>query len=323
LIAAADTPPAPLIAPAAQPAYFNPVYGRVFPDPGVMRVGRLYYAYGTTTGNRKRDLFPVLRSRDLVHWRKLGYAMRRPPRWSHAHWWAPSPLKRGKRYYLFYSAKARRPNKMCVAVAVARHPQGPFHHRARLACAGAGGALDPAPMAVGRRVYLYFARTDAFCRTFPGRCSIAGMRLSRNLLHARARPRRLLGIDQPWESSRRYAAVENPFVFKRGPRFYLLYSANDWRRAYGMGYAVSRSPLGPFTKPESRPFLRARRGIFGPGGGSAVVGPRGQLWLVYHARRQGVGFVPDRRRSLNIDRLMVGGGRVRVMGPSFGSAVRP
>src|SRR4051794_28773646 len=288
-----------------------------------MRVGRLYYAYGTTTGDRRRDLFPVLRSRDLAHWRKLGYAMRRSPRWSQAHWWAPSPLKRGRRFYLFYSAKARRPNKMCVAVAVARRPQGPFRHRARLACAGAGGSLDPAPTTVGRRVYLYFARTDTFCRTFPGRCSIVGMKLSPDLLHARGRPRRLLGIDQGWESSRRYAAVENPFVIKRGRRFYLLYSANDWRRSYGMGYAVSGSPLGPFTKPESQPFLRGRRGIFGPGGGSAVVGPRGRLWLVYHARRQGAGFVPDRRRSLHIDRLMVGGDRVRVTGPSFGSAVRP
>ena len=118
------------------------------------------------------------------------------------------------------------------------------------------------------------------------------MKLSANLLRARGRPRRLIGIDQPWEGSRRYAIVENPWVVKRGGLFYLLYSGNHWRRDYGMGYAVSRSPLGPFVKPEREPFLRSRRGIFGPGGGSAVVGPRGALWLVYAARRQGVGFVP-------------------------------
>jgi hypothetical protein len=212
---------------------------------------------------------------------------------------------------------------MCVAVATARRPQGPFRHRARIGCGGVGGSLDPAPLAVGRRVYLYFARTDAFCRQFPGRCSIVGLRLSRNLLHARGRPRRLIGIDQPWEGSRRYAVVENPWMIHRGGWFYLLYSANHWRYNYGMGYAVSRSPLGPFRKPESRPFLHSRMGISGPGGGSAIIGPHGGLWLVYAARRLGVGFVPDRRRALSIDRLVVGGGRVRLQGPSFGSKLHP
>jgi beta-xylosidase len=309
--------------PPPEPAYLNPVYGRVFPDPAVLRARGLYYAYGTTTGNRRRDLFPILRSRNLVHWRKVGYAMRRSPRWATGHFWAPSPLRRGRRYYLFYSAKARRPNKMCVAVATARRPQGPFRHRARLACGGKGGSLDPAPLAVGRRVYLYFARTDAFCKQFPGRCSIVGMRLSANLLHARGRPRHLIGIDQPWEGNRRYAIVENPWMVQRGGLFYLLYSANHWRRNYGMGYAVSRSPLGPFRKPATQPFLKSRRGIFGPGGGSTIVGPRGGLWLVYAARRQGVGFINDRRRSLHIDRLNLGGGKVSITGPSFGSAIHP
>ena len=69
-------------------------------------------------------------------------------------------------------------------------------------------------------------------------------------------------------------------------------------------------------KPETRAVPAARgAGIFGPGGGSAVTGPRGALWLVYAARRQGIGFVSDRRRSLHIDRLMIGGGRVRMHGP--------
>lgn len=309
-------------APAVRPAFYNPVYGRVFPDPAVMRVGRVYYAYGTTTGPRRRDLFPILRSRDLVHWRKVGYAMRRPPRFSYAHWWAPSPLRRHGRFYLFYSAKAKRPNKMCVAVAVARRPQGPFHHRSRLACGGVGGSLDPAPLVVRGRVYLYFARTDAYCSKFPSRCAIKGMRLSRNLLRARGRPRQLIALSQAWEGNRDYAIVENPWVIKRGRLYYLLYSANDWRRAYAMGYAISRSPLGPFVKPGSRPFLKARRGLFAPGGGSAIVGPRGRLWLAYHARRQAPGIVNDGRRSLHLDRLEVGGGR-GTNGPMFESATAP
>ncbi len=313
--------PAP-VKPGHRAAYYNPVFGRDFPDPMVLRVGRRYYAYATHTGRLRRGVFPILRSRDLVHWKRAGYAFRRPPGFSYARWWSPSALRWRGRYYLFYSAHARYPDRMCVAVAVARRPTGPFRHRSVLDCGVTGGSIDPAPLVVGRRVYLYFARTDAFCRQFSSRCSVVGMRLSRNLLRGRGR-RWLIGVDQPWERSRTYAIVENPWVVRRRGRYYLLYSGNDWRGAYGMGYATSRSPLGPFVKPEAGPFLRARFGLFAPGGGSVVTGPRGKTWLAYHARREGSGYANDGRRSMHLDRLLVGGGRVRITGPTLKSATAP
>ena len=304
--------------PPQRPAYFNPVFGHSFPDPMVLRVGRSYYAYATHSGPPTPGVFPILRSRDLVHWKWAGYAFRRPPGFSYVHWWAPSALRWRGRYYLFYSALARQHNRMCVAVAVARRPTGPFRQRSVLDCGVTGGAIDPAPMVVGRRVYLYYARLDAFCQQVRSRCSIVGMRLSRDLLRGRGR-RRLIGVDQPWETRPTYSIVENPWVIRRRGRYYLLYSANHWQADYAMGYATSRSPLGPFVKPERRPFLRARFGVFGPGGGSVVTGPRGKTWLAYHARRLANG----RRRSLHIDRLHVGGGRVRITGPTRESALRP
>src|SRR5690348_12649996 len=55
--------------------YRNPVFSRDFPDPDVLKVGGDYYAYGTTTGWESFDhLFPILRSRDLTHWRYVGDA---------------------------------------------------------------------------------------------------------------------------------------------------------------------------------------------------------------------------------------------------------
>jgi beta-xylosidase len=309
--------------PAGRVAYYNPVFGRVFPDPAVMRVGRTYYAYATTRGDGKRGAFPILRSRDMLHWRPAGNAFRRPPRFSYARWWAPSALRWRGRYYLFYSAHARRPNKMCVAVATAKRPTGPFHHRARLACGGRGGSIDPAPLVVGDQVYLYFARTHGGCNRFPARCSITGVPLRPDLLGPSGPPRRLLNLDQAWERKGAKGTVENPWVLERGGLYYMLYSGGDWQSSYGMGYAVARSPLGPFVKPESRPFLRGRRGLYNPGGGSAITGPRGQLWLAYHARREGAGYANDRRRSLHVDPLEVGDGRVRLQGPSLASAARP
>ncbi|MDQ3720319.1 MAG: family 43 glycosylhydrolase [Actinomycetota bacterium] len=310
------------VKPPQRPAYFNPVFGHTFPDPMVLRAGRSYYAYATHSGPPTPGVFPILRSRDLVHWKPAGYAFRRPPGFSYVHWWAPSALRWRGRYYLFYSALARRHKRMCVAVAVARRATGPFRQRSVLDCGATGGAIDPAPLVVEGRVYLYFARIDASCWLFPRRCSIVGMRLSRDLLRGRGR-RRLIGISQPWESRPTYSIVENPWVISRRGRYYLLYSANHWEADYAMGYATSRSPLGPFAKPERRPFLRARFGVVGPGGGSAVTGPRGKTWLAYHARRPLPRRPPDKRRLLHIDRLHVGGGRVRISGPNPQSALRP
>jgi len=61
-------PRSPVRPASAVPAYRNPVFARNFPDPSVLKVGADYYAYATTTGWEPLDhLFPILRSRDLVH----------------------------------------------------------------------------------------------------------------------------------------------------------------------------------------------------------------------------------------------------------------
>src|SRR3954469_20713569 len=62
--------------------YRNPVLNRDFPDPTVIRAANgAYYAYATETdrGGRHIDI-QVAKSRDLVHWRSLGDALRRLPR---------------------------------------------------------------------------------------------------------------------------------------------------------------------------------------------------------------------------------------------------
>ncbi len=319
-------PPPPAPAQTAKPAgrvhYYNPVFGRRFPDPMVLRVGRHYYAYGTTV--TRRHVFPVMRSRDLIHWREVGDAFLRPPRWSFAHWWAPSATRRGGTFHLFYSAKRRRPRRHCVAVATARRPAGPFEHRRVLVCGRGAGYIDPAPFRDrDGTTWLYFSRTDRRCGRAPRRCFIAAMPLRRDLLAPAGRPRRVLNVSMSWERAGDYAAVENPWMVRRGGTYYLLYSGNWWQGDYGMGYAIGPSPLGPFTKTEPSPFLAGRQGVRGPGGGSVITGPGGGLWLVYHARRTGVGYANDGRRSLHVDPLVVGGGKVDVHGPSVESRVKP
>ena len=77
---------------------------------------------------------------------------------------------------------------------------------------------------------------------------------------------------------------------KRGPTYYLFYSGNDYRAAYGMGHATAGSPMGAnafpaFAKWRFNPLLQEAAGHFHSlGGGSTITGPKGGDWLIYHGR---------------------------------------
>jgi GH43 family beta-xylosidase len=72
------------------------------------------------------------------------------------------------------------------------------------------------------------------------------------------------------------------------PVYYLTYSANNWETPqYGVGYATSSSPLGPFKKSPTNPILsqNASIGMYSTGHGSFAVSPDGrQLYYVHHGR---------------------------------------
>ncbi|MDR7300291.1 family 43 glycosylhydrolase [Haloactinomyces albus] len=75
---------------------------------------------------------------------------------------------------------------------------------------------------------------------------------------------------------------------RRVPVYYLLYSAEHGTRdTYGVGYAVSDSPLGPWRRSENNPVLArdASMGMYSPGHGSVVSSPDGsQLYYLHQAR---------------------------------------
>jgi hypothetical protein len=72
------------------------------------------------------------------------------------------------------------------------------------------------------------------------------------------------------------------------PLYYLTYSANNFENEYyGVGYATSRSPLGPWRKSPTNPVLSQdpAKGLYSTGHGSVVASPDGtQLYYVHHGR---------------------------------------
>jgi arabinan endo-1,5-alpha-L-arabinosidase len=128
-LAACATPSAPL------PAFSNPVLDEDFPDPAVLKApDGAYYAYATQSerGGVKLNV-QVARSPDLVHWTHLGDALPARPAWASRTWdfWAPHVVRRDGRYFLYYSARpdaalADPKQGLCLAVATADRPEGPF-----------------------------------------------------------------------------------------------------------------------------------------------------------------------------------------------------
>jgi beta-xylosidase len=315
--AAATSPP------AIAGLFQNPVFASA-PDPYILDVGARhsdYYAFAT--GN----LFPVLRSTDLVHWTAAGRAMTAQPTWvvAHGDWhpWAPSVIAApasscpgtttAKCFVMYYTGLSATYGVNCVAVATATSPGGPYADQGPLAQAGATGQpqgcadaagrgnIDPSPFVdADGRAYLYTATDFSPTGLRP---TVSVTPLADDLTHASG-PRVPLfsGDANTWEAAGVSApTVEGPMMVLHNGTYYLFYSGGSWQNAYGMGYATGPGPTGPFTKSASNPIFAQTPSVLSPGGGDTpVAGVRGGLWLLYHARANSY----SDPRTLRIDRLL-------------------
>ena len=86
-----------------------------------------------------------------------------------------------------------------------------------------------------------------------------------------------------------------------------MYSANYFGgKNYAVGYATSKSPLGPFTKAANNPVLQknTEKGgvVSGTGHNSITWSPDGkEMFCVYHARTTATG----EQRVVFIDRMKI------------------
>ncbi len=112
---------------------------------------------------------------------------------------------------------------------------------------------------------------------------------------------------------------EGAFVVLHDGTYYLTYSSGFYADPrYGIGYATSPTPLGPWTKSPTNPIAATDRalGVSGPGHGSITICPDGSgLFLVYHAHADPAN--PSGSRTVNIDRLVFDAqGTLRLLGPT-------
>lgn len=285
--------------------YCNPL-DVTMADPFVFRHGGAYYLYGTYDPSPNSGLV-VYTSGDLVSWEKRGVILEKTEdTWSQSHFWGAEVVPVGGEFYLFYNAShnkngAERPLNMRVCLAKGKSPLGPFtEFKAPLYTPRPGDEAIDQNIFIDDdgRAYMYFTIVTA------GRNDVRVARLKKDMTALEGEPVECLRPTEPWESHawNGHLVAEGAYVLKRKGYYYLIYTANHFLDPnYSIGYAVSRSPMGPWKKYEGNPILRKTDHISGPGNGMVVPSPDGsELFIVYHVHNG-----PDRvlPRKLAIDRL--------------------
>lgn len=274
---------ASVMAQRARGTYTNPVEAGDFPDPSVIRVGQDYWA--AATSSEWAPEFPILHSRDLINWEIVGAVFEHRPDWSTGSYWAPEISQHNGRFFIYYAAR-QKSGSLCVAVATARAPQGPYTDHGPLVCQPVG-SIDAFPVTDerGQRYLLWKEDGNSVSKPTP----IWAQKLSINGTRLIGERREILRNDQPWEkhASLPYGdLIEGPSIIRRGGWFYMFYSGNFCCARecnYMMGVARSRKLLGSWEKSKTNPILAGNDNWKCPGHGTVVTDARGRDWLMYHA----------------------------------------
>ena len=285
--------PTPTLIPT--PATFtNPVLDQDFPDPDVLKVSNVYYAYATNANDLN---IQSARSIDLVHWDVLGDALPELPAWAVQEFgwaWAPEVFSPGEgQYVMYFTARFAIgfDGMQCIGVAMAKGPDDAFissNPEPFICQTDQGGSIDPSAFVDSDGQHYVLWKNDGNSRG--GKSWLYIQKTSADGLTLQGEPQRLLSVDQLWEG----VLVEAPTLWRQDGKYYLFYSANAYNdRRYAAGYAVADDVLGPYVKAEG-PLLKTdlTAGLVGPGGQDILTGPRGGTWIVFH------GWAPDGYRRL-------------------------
>ena len=306
-------------APQSSPAYANPVLDADFPDPALIRApDGFYYAYATQTERDGKMInIQVARSANLRQWQHLGDALPAKPAWASKtqDFWAPHVERDGARYIMYYSAKpdnADERHGLCLAVATASSPAGPFTDVGKpLQCGETFVNIDPMAYddpTTGKRL-LYWGS---------GFKPIRVQELAADRLSFAPGSK---AVELVWPNAVKDAfpvLVEGAWVVRRNGFYYMFYSGDNCcgpAAEYGVMVARSRQPTGPFETleeargvPHSLMLYKSERWL-APGHNCIVADKAGDEWIVYHAidvnrPRQRQEDEINSRRILLMDRIL-------------------
>lgn len=257
--------------------YRNPVLPMDFSDPDPLRVGEDYYLISSSFTYLPG--VPVLHSRDLVHWERIGYCVEQLPfpRYEKpAHGcgtWAPSLRYHDGKFYAFIPL----PDEG-IFYTEATDPAGPWSELRciREAC----GWIDPCPLwDEDGQVYM----AHAFAKS---RCGI-----KHKIQISRLDPETLQVIeDGPivFDGTLTQPTTEGPKLYRRNGWYYIFVPAGGVPQGW-QTVLRSRNIYGPY---EDRIVLhQGNTQINGPHQGGWVTDPQGRDWFLHFQDQDALGRI--------------------------------
>jgi arabinan endo-1,5-alpha-L-arabinosidase len=299
--------------------YTNPIFDMDFPDPTVIRASDgYYYAYATQSIVQGRTLnIQVARSGDLVKWEHLGDALPVKPAWADRtqKFWAPHVSQHGDTFYLYYSADPNTLTGLCLAVATAKNPAGPFTDTGKpLKCGESFINIDPMAFddpVTGRRLLYWGSGFQAI--------RVQELSPDRTSFMPGSQPVDLVRPIKDENPDNYQRLIEGAWVVKRGAYYYLFYSGDNCcgdKAHYAVMVARSKSATGPFETlaqaagRTNSVVLERNQRFIAPGHNSIVTDEAGQDWIFYHAidsrerlLKGSIGGDRDVRRIMMMDRV--------------------
>jgi xylan 1,4-beta-xylosidase len=246
-----------------------------YPDPSVVKIGDKYWASATTSN--WAPAYPILESKDLVNWKTVGHVFANLPQWADFYFWAPEISYDNGKVYLYYAAHKKNGN-LCVGVASADKPEGPYKDHGPLICQEVG-SIDAFPMRdENGQLYLIW-KEDANSVGKPTPIWAMPMNEERTMLTGEKKE--LFRNTETWEAN----LVEGVSMVRQGDYFYAFYAAAGCCGAactYGVGIARSKNLLGPWEKYEKNPVLTGDEQWKCPGHGTPIE-KDGRHYFMYHA----------------------------------------
>lgn len=260
----------------------NPIIDGWYADPEARVFDNTYWIYPTFSAPYNDQLFfDAFSSPDLVTWTKHERVFDAARvTWARRAIWAPSIVKHGEWYYLFFSANDIQNDEQVggIGVARARTPNGPFEDYLGkpLVDRFHNGAqpIDP----------FVFTDVDGSHFLIYGgwrHCNVA--RLNADLTgfvpHADG---------TTFKEITPQGYVEGSWMFVKDGKYYFMWSEGGWTGPnYAVAYAIGSSPLGPFER--AGKILQQDPAVAtGAGHHSVIQSPSsGRHYIVYHRRPLG------------------------------------
>ncbi|MFV0419437.1 MAG: glycoside hydrolase family 43 protein [Dysgonomonas sp.] len=269
-------PPKPLV-------IVNPVLAGDRPDPTIIKIGDTYWA--SATSNEWAPLFPIFKSTDMVNWELVSYVFPDgAPDWALNNFWAPElhyDAKQNK-VYIYYTARVKETNRLCVAVASADSPDGKYTDHGVLVSQEAGSIDAFEVTDENGKIYVTWKEDgNSMGRATP----IWAQEINPERTKLLGEPIELFRNDESNDASWERWLIEGVCIFKKGEYYYATYSAGsccDKGCNYKTGVARSKAVLGPWEKYEKNPIMTDNADWKCSGHGT-VVNYEDDFYMLYHA----------------------------------------